>query len=210
GARWLEIDPRDPHALYQYGHACVLQRRYGEADRAYGLSATFGPRNPIPWSYRAWLQVLWHGDVEKARGILAEARKVDGIDDEQSWLTYRTFSVALLRRDYEGALEILRAEKRDTLVSQFYYNPIALLRGQALSFQGRHEEARSSFEEARGVLEPLVAKDPGDFRYQGALAVACAGLGLRDEALTAAKRGVELMPFSKDAWRARWPLDSLA
>ena len=210
GARWLEIDPRDPHALFQYGHMCSLVRRYGEADRAYRLSTTFGPRNSIPWAYRAWLQILWHGDVAGARVILDEAREVAGLDDEQGLVAYRSYTVALAERNFKKALEGLDAERRSVLVTQMQYNPIDLLRAEALALSGQHDEARQYFEAARKDLEAPLANNPEDFRYQSALGVACAGLGLREEALKAGERGVELMPASKDAWRARWPMESLA
>jgi len=208
--KWLEIDPRDPHALFQYAHMCALLRRYGEADRSYRLSTTFGPRNGVPWGYRTWMTILWRGDVEKARALLSEAKQVAGLDDETCWIAYRSYAVALLARDFDGAIQGLDAEKRPVLVNQMLYAPVELLRGQALAMSGRRTEARASFEAARKSLETPIARDPADFRYQSALGIACAGLGVRDEAVTAAKRSVELMPFSKDAWRGRWPVEALA
>ena len=142
--------------------------------------------------------------------ILDEAREIAGLDDEQGLVAYRSYTVALAERNFKKALEGLDAERRSVLVTQMQYNPIDLLRAEALALSGQHDEARQYFEAARKDLEAPLANNPEDFRYQSALGVACAGLGLREEALKAGEHGVELMPASKDAWRARWPMESLA
>jgi tetratricopeptide (TPR) repeat protein len=46
--------------------------------------------------------------------------------------------------------------------------------------------------------------------FYSALGIACAGLGLREEALRAANRGTELMPPSKDLWKALYRIEDLA
>jgi hypothetical protein len=56
----------------------------------------------------------------------------------------------------------------------------------------------------------LISKEPDDSRYYSALGIACAGLGLRKEALGAANKGVGLMPESKDVWRSSYRLEDLA
>ena len=74
-AKWLEIDPRSPVALIQHGLTCVLLRRYAEADRVLALLASFNPQMGHSWAWRAWVQLLWHGDVEKARSLVFEAAR---------------------------------------------------------------------------------------------------------------------------------------
>ena len=61
------------------------------------------------------------------------------------------------------------------------------------------EDARTAFEEARGILEKRVQQNTEDHRLHSALGIAYAGLGRTEEAVVAGKRGVELLPPSKDA-----------
>jgi TolB-like protein/Flp pilus assembly protein TadD len=206
----LEIDPRSPEALFEYGLTCLLLRRYVEADRAYGLSASLNRQFGNPWGFRVWTQVLWRGDVEKADSILSEAGQVVGLQDEAARVAWASFRVALIRRNFQGALRHLERETPEALTNQFFYLPVDLLRGEAHALSGQRDLAGHSFEAARRRLEELISKEPDDSRYYSALGIACAGLGLRKEALRAANRGVELMPTSKDAWRSLHRLEDLA
>jgi hypothetical protein len=67
-----------------------------------------------------------------------------------------------------------------------------------------------AYEAARQELETRLKDAPEDSRYHGALALSLAGLGLREEALREANRGVELMPIAKDAWAGPWRVEELA
>ena len=208
--KWVEIDPRNPLALYQYGLTCVILRRYPEADRYLSLSTSLSPQPGSPWALRGWLQIEWRGDVEKAHAVISEARMVAGLQDSTAPVGINSFRIALIRKDFQGALEQLDGEKRNAFSNQSNFFPIDLLRGEAQSLLGEHDLARRSFEAARRTLEKLVSENPDEERYQSSLGIACAALGLREEALKAAKRGTELMPPSKDAMKANLRIEHLA
>jgi tetratricopeptide (TPR) repeat protein len=209
-AKLLEIDPRNPEALFAYGQTCMLLRRYAEADRALGLSASLSPQFGNAWGFRVWNAVLWTGDVEKAHSILTEAGQVVGLQDEAARVAWASFRVALIRRDFQGALRQLEGRAPAALANQFFYLPVDLLRAEAQALSGRRDLASLSFETARRRLEERISREPDDSRYQGALGIACAGLGLRKEALGAATRGAALTPVAKDAWRSLQRLEDLA
>ncbi|MGE5237107.1 MAG: tetratricopeptide repeat protein, partial [Acidobacteriota bacterium] len=201
-ARALEIDPKNPTILVNFAASCVLARRYAEADKAFKAAVVLNPHFGGPYGRRAWLQVQWRGDVDRARAILDQAARVGDLSDDQAILADARLSVALVRRDFEGALRTLDAEPRAAYSNQLRYSPIDLLRGTVQLLAGRQEAARRSFEAARIVLEARAAQTPGDARVHSALAVAYAGLGRRDDAVKEADRGCELTPDSKDAWLA--------
>jgi Tetratricopeptide repeat. len=60
------------------------------------------------------------------------------------------------------------------------------------------------------LLENEIKDKPGDGRLWSALGIALALLGRNDEALQAARRAVELMPTSKDAWMGLRRIEDLA
>jgi tetratricopeptide (TPR) repeat protein len=49
------------------------------------------------------------------------------------------------------------------------------------------------------LIEAELERTPEDYRLFGALGVAYAGLGRREDALDAARHGVEMLPLAKDA-----------
>ncbi len=59
-------------------------------------------------------------------------------------------------------------------------------------------------------LDSLITERPVDERLHSALGVTYAMLGMEDEALRAARRGVELLPFEREAWRGGYRLADLA
>jgi TolB-like protein/Flp pilus assembly protein TadD len=209
-SKLVELDPRNPTVLFQYGNTCMLLRRYDQAERLWKSSAVLYPQSGNAWGRRAWLQVLAKGDVRAARAVLADARTVGALVDDSDWLALASFRVALATKDYDAALELLGAPGRTAFSNNFVYLPAALLRGEVLTLTGHAQDARAAFEAARRDLAERAAASPDDARYQGALGFACAGLGLAEEALKAARRGVELMPATKDSWVGCWRLEELA
>ena len=209
-AKLLKMDPRNSLALIQHGQTCVLLRRYEDADRALGMAASLNPRLANAWAFQARVHLLWRGDVDKAARLVEEGSAVPGVNDSAGLLAFEAFRIALMRRDYSAALRILDGGQRDAFFSQWSYLPLDLLRGDVHRVSGDDARARTAFAESRRALEALIEADPEDSRYHSALAVTCAGLGLREKALESARRGVDLMPIEKDAWRAVWRLQDEA
>jgi TolB-like protein/Flp pilus assembly protein TadD len=197
-----ELDPRSAVRLYDVGFTCQLAGRYAEADRAFIRSLALNPQWAEVYAERAWLQLLWHGDVDKAQAILDEAGGVTGLADDAGYLAEVRLRVVLARRDYQGMLRRLQAETRAAIDNQDGYWPIPLLRGQVYRLAGQQDLARRSFEAARLGLEEKVRQDPNDHRFHSSLGIAYAGLGLREDAVREARLGCDLMPASKDALRA--------
>ena len=157
------------------------------------------PRFALAWAERAWVQLLWTADADKAQAVLDEAARVPGIADDGGGLAWRRVLVALARHDYQGALRQLEAEARSAFDNQLNYLPIPLLRGQVQILSGQADLARHSFEAARLDLEQKIRTRPDDSRLHGSLGIAYAGLGQKQDAVREARLGCELMPPSKDA-----------
>ena len=205
-----DLDPKNATRAYEPGPTWALARRYADADRAYARMLTLNSQWARVYAEQARVQLLWHGDVDRAKAILDEVGRIAGIADEGGFLAVTRLLCALARRDYQGALRQLATEERQAIDSQFWYIPIALLRGEVLRLEGRHDIARSSFEAAQLGLEQGVGRDPDDHRLRSALGIAYAGLGRKGDALREARLGCDLMPPSKDALRSLWCLENLA
>jgi Flp pilus assembly protein TadD len=55
-----------------------------------------------------------------------------------------------------------------------------------------------------------IGERPDDARLYGALGIAYAGLGRREEAIRAGRKGVELLPIEREAWRGATRVEELA
>jgi TolB-like protein/tetratricopeptide (TPR) repeat protein len=205
-----ESDPKNASRLFNVGFTCEFAGRYADADRAYLRTLALNPQWAEVYAERAWVQLLWHGDVDRAQALLEEAGRVVGLADEVGYLAQYQLRVALARRDYQGVLRQLQKETRAAIDNQDAYSPIPLLRGQVQRLAGQYDLARRSFEAARVELEQRVRHDPDDHRLHSSLGIAYAGLDRRDDAVRKARLGCDLMPASKDALRAIKRVEDLA
>jgi TolB-like protein/Flp pilus assembly protein TadD len=206
----LELDPKNATLFGNLAESCTLARRYADADRALGLAIALSPQSAQSYGPKAWLQVQWRGDLAKAQAVLDEAKRVAGLRDDDGFLAWSALETALARRDYHAASRQLESETRHAFDNLNGYLPIPLVRGQAQALAGQRDLARRSFEAARLELEQKAAEAPDDSRFHSSLGVAYAGLGRRVEAVREARLGYELMPVSKDAYRALYRLGDLA
>jgi serine/threonine-protein kinase len=203
----VELDPRNPILLAGFAASCVRARRYAAADRAFGLAIALSPQWGYSHAFRAELQVMWHGDLDKAQAIIEEASRVPGLKEE---LAGEWQSVALLRRDYPEVLRQIEKQEPQVRDDSKEHSALLLSRGQAQVLMGEGDLARRSYEAARVELEKKIAQDPNDAGLHSSLGIAYAGLGRRSDAVREAKLACDLAPATKDAVAALYPLDDLA
>jgi len=205
----LELDPKNAARLTNLAESDVLARRYADADQAFERAIVVSPQWAEPRAFRARLQIQWRGDARKAQTVLDEAAHVDGLIDD-GLIAGTGLVVALVRRDFQGMLRHLQVVTPGAIDYQFSYWPFAMIRGQVHRLAGQQDLARRAFEDARIELEQKIAQDDDDARFHSSLGITYAGLGRNEDALREARRGCDLMPASKDAWRALYRLEDLA
>ena len=93
---------------------------------------------------------------------------------------------------------------------QFFFIPKAQLSAQIHGLMNRPQLARADYDTARALLETKLQEQPQDERLHSSLGIAYAGLGRMAEAIRAGKKGVELLPMSKEAWRGAYRVEDLA
>lgn len=205
-----KLDPRNASVLMNLARSLTLSRRYAEADGAWATAASLSPHSAMAWGTRVRLQVLWRGDVGRAKVLLAEAERVLGRPDDQGWLALAAYQLSLAERDLAGALQRIDADSQKAYSTQFQFLPIDLLRSQIHYLAGHASDSRRMAEKATVFLREELKKQPDDGRLQSALGIALALLGRNDEAVEAARRGVSLTQASKDAWIGLKRIEDLA
>jgi serine/threonine-protein kinase len=149
--------------------------------------------------------LLKDGDVAAARALMVGAPS-----DREKSFSFFAVNLEIYERRYEEALESLDRISQNTSESQFYYIPLNLVRAMVYGEMGNHRMQRVYYDSARIVLEAELEKLPDDPRMLVSLGIACAGLGLKEEAIRYGERAVELLPMTKEAYRGAYLVEGLA
>jgi TolB-like protein/Flp pilus assembly protein TadD len=203
--RASEIDPQGYLTLYEWGGTLTMMRRYADAEEQLRRAIDVAPDRPDAYSYAALNYLLWDGTTERARRLLLD---VPTVNDP------RLVHLALLFDYYDRDFGALRAGierlRDDAIALETAYLPKELLRCIALEGGGDGDRARVACESAGAVLTGELGRRPYDHRLYSALGLAYAYLGRDDDAVTAARRAVEMWPVSKDAFEGARPAIELA
>jgi TolB-like protein/Flp pilus assembly protein TadD len=192
--RALELDPRNTVWVIGQAQNHFYLRRYAEAELYFLRAISLAPDVPYYYRWAAWSYLAWDGTTERARRLLQQAAtRVDPgellIGSEASWVILDVFG-----QDYAAALD--RLDLGSPGVDSAYYY---LARAYVSSSAGRTDRARTYYDSARAVLEARVEAAPGMFAPHSALGIAYAGLGRGEEAIREGRRGIEMLPVSRDA-----------
>jgi len=205
----VNIDPRSRVNLRELAYTQDFLGKPAEAVRTYDLSIAIAPDDITGYFNKLGVVVRWKADLDEARSIAAtvEQRKVPDPDRLMgfmgSWIEY-------LDRNYRNADEILRSLGPVAMNEQFFFIPTSYLRGIMARLMGDIGRATEFFDSARVMLENGIHSDPEDSRLHSSLGLTLAGLGRKEEAIREARKAVDLMPVSKEAFRGAVRLSDLA
>lgn len=206
----ISCDPMDGFTWAMLAQTQTISHKYAEAIRSDEMAVSLNPNDPATLCYLAWARILWRGDVAAAEQLLEKATGIAAPDDRRGVVDGLFVRVRLVARDWEGALRRLSTFPEEPGPGQSRYVPTSLRRAHVLSYLGRRDLARESYEEARRHLMAKILEMPEDARLHSSLGIALAGLGRSAEAAREGERGVALMPLSRDAFRGIPRLEDLA
>jgi len=135
------------------------------------------------------------GQLNEAREFLAE--KVSFIEARD--LKRYQSRLAFLERNYDQALQIMNSLSDDSISFQNYYYTKHLQLGLIYRAMGDNELAAKHFALERDHLARRITEAEKDYRLYCSLGIACAGLGLKEEAVKAGGKAVDILGFQKDA-----------
>jgi len=101
---------------------------------------------------------------------------------------------------YSDALERLAGVTQEVTIGQLYTSSRSLSAADLHGLMGHQAVARAYADSAAAALRAALVRSPDDAGLTGALGIAYAGAGRREEALRAGRRATELLPYNKDAW----------
>jgi len=200
-------DPRNPLWFTERGNTLAQLRRYAEAEQEYNRALAVDPHGYRVVAYKA-LTHLCAGEIAAARATLASAPSEI---DSTGMLAVARYRLAWLDRDAEGALATLATSKDDWIEDPFMSSvPVSLLRANALALKGDDDAARAEYARTVALAERALQEQPRGFYVASALGLARAGLGQRTEAIEAARRATDQLPFAADVFSGAPYLNALA
>ena len=202
------LNARSPNIAYNLGETRWLLRDYEAAERDLDRGIALSPEAAWAHAVLIRLYLTWRGDVSMARAALARAERFAVGEDPV--VRCQGVLLELLDRNYDEVLRLLKTEAHDSFDWQSWFVSKAQLSAEAFRLKGEADSARTYYFAARELLEERVRRFPEDPRYRSSLAIVYAGLGRSDEAVATARRGVELLPVAREAYRGPYAVEALA
>jgi serine/threonine protein kinase/tetratricopeptide (TPR) repeat protein len=203
----FELDPQSYDKAEEVEMTYRSMRKYVEAVYYIDRAISLAPDWPRAYSDKAWLYLLSEGDTKKARKVIQEATEKADV----SQLVLDLVGLDVLDGDYQAALNRLIGPAAFTdpyglndTISYF------LTKAGIYGLLKRPKSELACYDSARIVLENKVQSRPNDAPFHSYLGIAYAGLGRKEEAIREGKKGVELLPVSKDALDGPGLVQSLA
>jgi serine/threonine protein kinase/TolB-like protein/Tfp pilus assembly protein PilF len=203
-----ELDPLSHTLVTEAGLACLLMRKYTEAEDYFDRAIELAPDYNMAYEWKARLYLRSEGDTKKARAVVEEAlQNVDTEDQER--ILYLLLDIELYDDNYQKALDRLDSILEDA-------NSMGprhiMLYARIYDYWGKKKPAKLYYDIARSALENRLREKPqSTWRYRS-LGIAYAGLDRDDDAIEAGKKLVELIETtkSKSVRQATFPLEDLA
>ncbi|HZE13574.1 MAG TPA: hypothetical protein VE086_07450, partial [Chthoniobacterales bacterium] len=188
-----------------------MQRKFDAANKTIDRALKLAPGSFSPWTVKAQLEISEKGTFEIAeRGV--EKLRAKPMDEEtRIHLDIALSQTRLLQRRYPEALQLAEglkdeALKNDSEALMGKYGTI----GVAKKLMGDDAGAREALTKAKAYAEKWVSEAPNEAKRHDRLAEALAWLGEKDAAIAEAKRAMELLPESVDAFEGPLCTQSLA
>jgi TolB-like protein/Flp pilus assembly protein TadD len=187
------LDPRSAAVVRRLGTILTYLRRYPEAREAFERAWALSPTNASVYEDRA-MTFLGEGDLAGARAVLSSpSNKVDPAELVAFVAQYQDLGWILDEKQEEFLLRLTP----DAFDGDRGAWGICL--AQAYALKGDSGNTARYAEEARNAFEEQVRMAPEDAQRHVEIGLALAYLGRKEEAVREGRRGLELLPVSKDA-----------
>jgi TolB-like protein/Tfp pilus assembly protein PilF len=199
--RAMELDPRNARIVTDAAITYALMRDYRQAATTIERLIALEPKTIGHRELLAWLDASERVDIRALRALVEKTANDPAL---LRTLSGKMFFLSIFLRDPIAADRALEAITDNTFgvrggAVQFTR---AYSEGLVARLKGDEDGARAAFSAARAELEKVVRAERDDRTESSALCslgLIDAALGRKQEALSEGRRGVELMPITKDA-----------
>jgi serine/threonine-protein kinase len=181
-----ELDPRGAQLWEDLAASTrLLTGRYADALEAYDRALTLAPDLRLAAVRKGRLHVLWNGDMEPLRTVLASL-PVDAELGPEGSVRQQWAELFLWAREPDALLDLLREAPVSSFSSQNLLLPKSLFAFWAHRIRGDTESAGRALDSAFVQLESRIAEFPDDWRVHASRGVILALLGRVSDAVSEA------------------------
>ncbi|MBA3960728.1 MAG: hypothetical protein H0X40_02350 [Chthoniobacterales bacterium] len=194
--RALKLDPRNSFLLQQIAASYQEFRQFGAMAAALDRALEITPRDLDARISRAFVELEWRADTrplhQTVHALLSENPESAG-DVADQWLY-----VSLCERDAAAVARAVAAVPATGISTDLNF-PRAYCEALAARARGDTAAAKTAFLAARAEQEKTAREQPDYGPVFTVLGLIDAGLGRKEEAMREGRRGVELLPISKNS-----------
>jgi tetratricopeptide (TPR) repeat protein len=188
----VNIDPQNPNAVREVLFTNTAMRRWPEAARWGERMRVMAPASLVAKMQSGYVDFWWKGDTARLKLLVEQVPT--GVDPDGAVTSCR-WEVAMLRRDYSAARNILQTSSVDELsYTNAGTTPKSFFEGCTYLAQGDNLNAQKAFELARPAFEAAVQEAPASANRHANLGWLYAFMGRREDAIKEGRRAVELNP----------------
>lgn len=204
-----ELDPGSTQIPQNIAATFFLLGEFREAEVFFNKATFLSPTFIEPYYFKSLMYFKWKGNTVQAREIIKEALKYrEGANNP---LIFETLAlIDLYDGQHKKAISFLQSRDIEIMENQFYYHHKAFHIANIYRILGEMDSAQHYYEAARFVLETRLLDYPDDPRLYSALGKIYAGLGMKGKAIEFGKKGEEMMPIAKEAYRGIFRVEDLA
>jgi TolB-like protein/Tfp pilus assembly protein PilF len=197
----VNLSPNEIWPMQNLVLSYQIQRRFDDGNKLIDRALKLAPESFSLWSIKAQLEISEKGTFEIAE-IAVQKFMAKPMDEEtRMHLDIALGQTRLLQRRYAEAMQLAEGLKDELLKSDSEalmgkYGTI----GIAKKLMGDDAGSREAILKAKNYAEKWVAEAPNEAKRHDHLAEALAWLGEKDAAIAEAKRAIELLPESVDAF----------
>ena len=193
--RALELDPRNAFLLQQIAASYQEFRQFGAMAAALDRALALTPHDLDARVTRAFVDLEWHADTRPLHQTIAELLKDP---DSASDLADQWLYVSLCERDWPAADRALAAIPATGISTDLNF-PRTYCQALAARAKGDLAAAQNAFLVARDEVDKIVREQPDYGPAYTVLGLIDAGLGRKEEAMREGRRGVELLPITRNS-----------
>jgi TolB-like protein/Flp pilus assembly protein TadD len=187
------LDPRSSISARLLGYVLLCTRQYPEAERVLDHALQLVPANLVVRHYRAMV-TLAQGDLPGAQAVLRAAPK--GVDPTALVAFMATYGDLIWVLDEAQQRLLLRLTPSAFDDDRASWGAVL---AETYAFRGDSGKARAYADSARPTFEQRLRAMPQDASLHVFLGLTLAYLGQKTAAIREGKRGVGLLPISRDA-----------